>query len=181
MSEVFAASKGISSFRSSSPLHRVTTTTRPAGSLHFSAHFLSVIPLSIFDQCTCQGEPKSSNLLLFTFIFNFVLERDPHNNSRPSPPAPAPPQTNPRSQPPERTRISTCGTLLCVSLPSASRAHPSCARSFFPSPPSLPLLLVLSRSCGCCPSSLSPFSPSPSLGCVATFPLASPPPGSPSM
>ena len=60
VSEVFAASKGISSFRSSSPLHRVTITSRPAGSLHFSAHFLSVIPLSIFDQCTCQGEPESS-------------------------------------------------------------------------------------------------------------------------
>lgn len=142
MSEVFAASKGISSIRSSSPPHRVTTTTRPAGSLHFQLIFSLSFPSQSLINVLARENPSPSTLLLFTFILNFVLERDPHTTSRPSPPHPrlSPPKSSPRSQPRERTRISTCGTLLCVSLSSASRARPSCARSFLTSPPFSPLL-----------------------------------------
>lgn len=142
MSEVFAASKGISSIRSSSPLHRVTTTTRPAGSLHFQLIFSLSFPSQSLINVLARENPSPSTLLLFTFILNFVLERDPHTTSRPSRP-PTPLQSSPRSQPRERTRISTCGTLLCVSLSSASRARPSCARSFLPSPHFLPFSLFL--------------------------------------
>lgn len=189
MSEVFAASKGISSIRSSSPLHRVTTTTRPAGSLHFQLIFSLSFPSQSLINVLARENPSPSTLLLFTFIFNFVLERDPHTTSRPSRPPTPPLQSSPRSQPRERTRISTCGTLLCVSLSSASRARPSCARSFLPSIHFLPFSLSYSSPGSFLewflllpPSILVPVSPPSPLGGVwQLFPLASPPSVSPYM
>lgn len=122
MSEVFAASKGISSIRSSSPLHRVTTTTRPAGSLHFQLIFSLSFPSQSLINVLARENPSPSTLLLFTFILNFVLERDPHTTSRPSRPPTPPPEQPAIPAPGEDSHFYLRDTFVRFSLERLSRS-----------------------------------------------------------
>lgn len=188
MSEVFAASKGISSIRSSSPLHRVTTTTRPAGSLHFQLIFSLSFPSQSLINVLARENPSPSTLLFFTFILNFVLERDPHTTSRPSRP-PTPPSRAARDPSPGRGLAFRLAGHFCAFLSRAplALAPPPLALSYphlifspslsFSSPgPFLEWFLSLPTSI------LVPLSPPSPLGGVwQLFPLASPPSVSPYM
>lgn len=197
MSEVFAASKGISSIRSSSPLHRVTTTTRPAGSLHFQLIFSLSFPSQSLINVLARENPSPSTLLLFTFILNFVLERDPRTTSRPSPSPPTPPPEQPAIPAPgEDSHFDLRDTFVRFSLERLSRSpllrslfsyphlvfSPLLPSLFSPLPPGfLPLVVVVAAPRP--PTSiLVPLSPPSPLGGVwQLFPLASPPSVSPYM
>lgn len=186
MSEVFAASKGISSIRSSSPLHRVTTTTRPAGSLHFQLIFSLSFPSQSLINVLARENPSPSTLLLFTFILNFVLERDPHTTSRPSPP-PAPPRAA-RDLSPGRGLAFRLAGHFCAFLSRAplALAPPALALSYphllFSTPLPLSSQGSFLEQLSLTPSILVPLSPPSPLGGVwQLFPLASPPSVSPYM